>query len=136
MPVRGFKIKVENDQKTIAALNGFDKKVRRKALKKAHRRAAKEVVRMIRARVPKRTGSLSKSIGSVIKEVGGIPITVVGVRSDYSRTFRGREIRPILYAFVVEARTPFLSPVRDTAKSVILPAFTEAIRKEIEAAGK
>ena len=135
MPIRGFKIELKKDEEIIKKLSKFDKKVRRQALKRAHRKAGREVVKMVRARVPKDTRTLEKSIGLVVRERDGIPYTVVGVRSDYSRIVQGRQIIPITYAFIVEARTPFMRPVLDSAGSVILPIFRKEILSEVNAAG-
>ena len=72
-----------------------------KALKKVVAPMARQIASQVKDEVPKRTGALRFSIGTKVISRNGNSAAVIGVKSKYSRTVKGKEKIPNLYALKV-----------------------------------
>ncbi len=91
----GFK---ELDRK----LRKLPEKVHKKVMRQSVRAASKPMVKTARAKVPRRTGQLRKSLGVKVKRYGGTFVAILGPRSGFSGEHEGRSVDPVKYAHLVE----------------------------------
>jgi hypothetical protein len=86
-------------QRILDALPG---KVRRKVVRRAVNMAATPVVRAVKARATKQSGTLKKSIRKKVKLYEGTAIALVGASSAVSGEHAGRKRKPVYYSHLVE----------------------------------
>lgn len=144
MQIRG---RVEGLEEAVKALEGVDKKVRRKAIRKAVGEAGKIVLKSAKSDVRKKTGLLRKSLGRKVKVYrgSGVAAAIVGPRGGFKGavTRDGKEVisDPVHYAHLVERGTshsaplPFLKPALEGNQSRIRSAMAEILTEAIEGAG-
>ena len=114
-------------------LGNLEPKVWRKPMRKAMSREMKGVRSQMRAKVPKRSGRLRRSIGTqswfIERNRGALDIFV-----RTGPTFRGSGRKRGFPAHFVELGTkhssakPFVKPVFDTVKATLPAKFTAALR--------
>jgi HK97 gp10 family phage protein len=106
--VAGSKVRCRVESRAVAELlarlAGLDRKVARKALRKGLTEATRVVMWDARALVPKRTGTLRKSIGRKVwtKRGGAVIAGIIGPRKGFRVLVRGRPVNPVRYAHLVE----------------------------------
>lgn len=131
--------KVEGLAEVLSALDGVDKKIRKKGVRKAVGQAGKIVLRAAKARVRKATGLLKRSLGRKTKVYrnSGVAVAIVGPRVGFKQQVQrgGKSVLsdPVKYAHLVEEGTsraealPFLRPALMQNAGQIQQAMADAI---------
>jgi HK97 gp10 family phage protein len=151
MPYR-IKGKVDGLDATLKALEGLRKALANKLLRRALNKARSILAKTAKAKAPRETGLLKKSIGGKVKIYpSGVGVAVVGPRAGFKKEVtRKRNKRfpttamanPIKYAHLVELGTshskaqPFLGTALSANQSQIKEAMADVIRKGLEDAKK
>jgi HK97 gp10 family phage protein len=106
MPAAKVKFRIESAAVAELAdkLAQMDRKAARVALKKGVNEATKIVLWDAKARTPRRSGQLRKSLGRLVKTYrgGAIVAGIVGPRKGFRVQWRGKYIDPVKYAHLVE----------------------------------
>jgi HK97 gp10 family phage protein len=142
-----IKARFEGVQSAIQALDGLDKKIRRKGIRKAALAAGTIILKAAKGRVVKETGLLRKSLGKKVKVyTKGVGVAVVGPRVGFKQEVTRRGVKvwsnPVRYAHLVELGTgrtaakPFLKPALDATRKQVEDAMKAAINEVIEEARK
>lgn len=91
------------DKAVIKNLNSLAERVQRKILRKVLRRVGKPMVAEARKRVRRRSGTLAKSLGTVIRTYKKTSVVaIMGPRGGFRATWDGKEIDPVNYAHLIE----------------------------------
>lgn len=100
----GVKVELKGLQQAINSLQGLSRTVRNKILRKAITKAVQPITKDAKARAPRRTGALRKSIGYkvVTYKRNGTVTGVIGPRKGFARMLNGSRIDPVYYAHLVE----------------------------------
>ena len=137
----GIDFKIEGMDVLIGKLGDLDKKVRKKAIKRAVRAAGAPILKAAKAKVSKRTGGLKKSLKSKIKTYGssGTTVAIIGPDKDYLTVDeKGKKYRPAKIAHIVErgssvaAAHPFILPAFNQEKENALNIIAAKLREDIE----
>lgn len=138
-----IKARFEGVQSAIQALDGMDKKVRRKGIRKAALAAGTIILKAAKSRVVRETGLLRKSLGKKVKVyTRGVGVAVVGPRLGFKQEVTRRGVKvwsnPVRYAHLVELGTshsaakPFLKPALEATRKEVEAAMVKAINEVIE----
>ena len=142
-----IKGKIEGLRDVLAALDNVEKKVKKKAIRKAAGVAGTIVLKAAKARARKATGLLRKSLGKKIKvyKSGAVGVAIVGPRLGFRQVVSrgGRDVlsNPTKYAHLVELGTshsaahPFLRSALEQTRGQVREAMAKAIA-EVVAGGK
>jgi HK97 gp10 family phage protein len=126
-----LKYKIEGGKELAELLKKLPDKVEKNFMRQAVRAGAAVVVKDARNRVPKRTGNLSKSIGTVSRKTRGGKVGVsIKARQGKERENDGFYGRFIERGTVYIAARPFLRP----ALKNNVPAIISAMAKKLNAA--
>lgn len=144
-----FKIKGKIDglEGVMEALSRVEKKIRKKAVRKAAGAAGTIILKSAKAKVRKATGLLRRSLGKKVKVYGnGVSVAVVGPRVGFRQEVvrGGRKVlsNPVKYAHLVELGTshsaayPFLSAALTATREQVRDAMVNAILEVVEGAAK
>lgn len=141
MKLRG---KMSGEKALNRKLSRLKEAVNRRVLRKAVTAASKPVLKEAKAKAPKETGLLKKSLGRRTKTYrnSGTAVAVVGPREGFKKevTVNGKtEVRnPVKYAHLVEYGTiqtaahPFLRSAWEGTKAVARSAMVKAIEDGID----
>ena len=126
------------DKHLAKLLTGLGDKVARKVTRQAVTTAANPVLKAARAKAPKRTGLLAKSLGKKVKTSKDkqTVTALVGPRRDVVGTFEGKPYKPSRIAHLVEngkinadgshtPAQPFLRPAADETQGQALSIMTQ-----------
>ena len=106
MPSARVKMRIESHaiKSLVEKLAGLDRKVARKALKAGINDGTKAVLWDAKARTPRRTGLLRKSLGRKVKSYrgGAVIVGVIGPRRGFRMVIDGKPVNPVKYAHLVE----------------------------------
>ncbi len=131
-------------------LGALKKKIRRKLVKKSVTAGTKVFVRAAKARAPRRTKLLWKSIGSRQQTYrdSGVVVGIVGPRTGFGREVEvkiknakgTRVVRrvkryqdPVRYGPITETRSPWMLPAFVSSKDEAQTSAVEVLRAGIEA---
>lgn len=142
-----IKTKVEGLEDSIAALKAFKYGVRTRLLRKIVTAGSSTLLKASKARAPRLSGLLRKSLGRKIKTYSpsGTVLAVIGPRSGFGKnvTFgpkgkkRTRYQDPIYYANLVEYGTktapakPFMRPAYDESRAAIKGLMAQKATEEV-----
>ena len=106
-------------------------------LKKAIRAGAKLVLAAVRRRVPVKSGTLRRALATKVDAIRGTVSVygLIGVRRRYSRTIRGRLVKPSRYAHFIELgrhARPYLRPAWEAGRAGYIAAVADVVAREIE----
>lgn len=123
-------------QADTAELTNLTDRLQKSILKKAARAAARVVITDARQKVPVRYGALKKSLSSKVDSPRGTVkvYAIVGPRSKYTFTVKGKTIHPARYAAMVEYgpyKKPFLRPAWLASSAKATQAFNEVVASEV-----
>ena len=133
-------MKLEGARALQRLLEKLPGKAQRRVFKKAHKKAGKVIVKAAKARVPKRTGLLKKSIFAHAKRLRKSPdvmAVIIGPRRRFHGTFEGIKTTASKYAHLVERGSatmparPFLRPALASSGGEALKVLGEEIGKGI-----
>lgn len=115
-------------EKTFRTLG---ERVQRKVLRQAINAGSTVMMKAMRAKAPRESGLLAKSIGKKIRtyKKSGTILGVVGPRSDVVGTYQGKKRRPVKYAHLVEKGHITKSGQFVPAHPFMRPAFDETQRQ-------
>jgi HK97 gp10 family phage protein len=93
-----------------SVLTGLKRSLQNKILRPAITKTARIAAKDMKTIAPVRTGALRISLSQKVKtaRTGGI-FAIIGPRSDYTRTARGRVYRPVRYAHILETGSKFMA---------------------------
>src|ERR1041385_3857145 len=80
----------------------------RKILRKAVRAASGILRDALKQDAPRRTGATRISMGLKVVTYKARVMAIVGPRSKYTKTVKGRVFRPVKYLHIIEKRRPFM----------------------------
>lgn len=145
-----FKIKSEvNVKDLMSSLDGLKNAVKNRILKKAVNKGCKIILKAAKAKAPRETGLLKKSLGSKVKVYRntGVVVGIVGPRKGFRQEVLRKKGRwfpamvisdPIRYAHLVELGTshsqakPFLGPAVNDSSVAIRNAMAAEITKGLQ----
>lgn len=142
-----FQVRTEVDasevRRIVRSLAAINKRLARKALRKAVTVAGRVVRDDAKNRVAVRTGLLRKSLGVRVRTylARGVVVAVVGPRRGFRRDVPGvGTVDPVNYAHLVEygtnksAAKPFLRPAWDENKERIVAAMRGILEESLRSA--
>lgn len=125
---------LEGGKELLRLLAQLPERSAKTAMRKAHAAAGAEVRKAVKRRVPRRTGTLKKSIGvRVYRKVPSFDYTIIiGPRrgKKFKTMFEGRLTSPTKYAHLVELGTP-----RMPARSFLRAGLQESKAKALQVLG-
>lgn len=144
--------RVDGLAEAVKALDGVKKALRNKLLRKGLNKARSVLAKAAKAKAPRETGLLKKSIGGKVKIYPtGVGVAVVGPRVGFRKEVVRRRKKwfpvsvvanPVKYAHLVELGTshagarPFLAPAFAAGASAVREAIAGAVRDGLAAAAK
>lgn len=151
--------KIDGLSDLLKRLDSLEKKIRKKAVRKAAGEAGKIVLKDAKKGARTDTGLLRKSLGRKVKVYKGSGVAVaivgprVGFRQEVERGGRTMIANPVKYAHLVELGTaphgyktrpgqhpgaqafPFLRPALDSNRDRIVEAMAEVFREALDMGG-
>ncbi len=99
-----IRVELQGLQEAISSLQGLKRSVRNRILKKAITKAVQPITKDAKARAPRRSGALRKSIYYKVVSYrrNGTVAGVIGPRKGFARVLDGKRIDPVYYAHLVE----------------------------------
>lgn len=140
----GFKasagLRIDGMRDLQRLLNRLPERARKTAMRQAQRAAGTVIVRAARAKVPRRTGNLRKSLGVRVYRKGDVFVAVIGARrgDKFTSTVAGRKMTASRYSHLVEKGTatmkarPFLRPALMEARAQAIKVLGDKLGKAIE----
>lgn len=153
MPSDAVKVQMQGIEEMTRNLEKLGTRVALRGPSAAVRAGSSVIIREMRRRAPKDTGSLKKSLGQKVKTYrrNKTVTSIVGARSKRYETAKGRR-NPANYAHLPELGTkphggrpgvtarPFMRPAWDTAaplaKAAVIGKMKQVFAKEAERIGK
>ena len=139
MPTDDVKIKLEGIEEMTRNLEKLGTRVALRGPAAAVRAAGAVIIKEMRRRAPRDTGSLKKSLGQRVKTYrrSGVVTSIIGARSKRYETEKGRR-NPAYYAHLLElgrkgvSARPFMRPAWDSSASAARQAAIDKMQQIFE----
>ena len=151
LPISSYKIKgtVDGLQSILKSIDGLNKSLKNKLLRRALGEAGKLILKVAKTRAPRETGILKKSLGRKVKiyRQTGVGVAIVGPRTGFRQNVLRKKgkwaptqaiANPTKYAHLQELGTvtrraqPFLAPAIAGQQSAVRDAISAVITKGID----
>lgn len=140
MPRAGARFKLEGDKQLQRLFKELPKRIIKKGLRAAMNAGATPVVKAAKARAPKQSGLLKKSMGKKVKTYpSGVVTAVIGPKRQTVGEYKGKKRVPGNYAHLVEKHEPFLEPAfestKQQAEDIAADKLSESVVREAKKLG-
>ena len=131
MPAPAVTVEIEGLRFLAQQLENLEAKAQRKVLRGAVRKAARPVMKEMRAKVPVDEGETKRAIAQSVKVKRSIAHVDIGIRRK-AKGRPGSRVHFIEFGTVHQPAQPFMRPALDTKKNEAVKRLGEALKEEID----